>query len=197
MIHTEVHESLDALEQRELEEAIALSLGTSSVASDDSPRPNEAPRKAPPPSLSQHRTFLEVPVLERPAMLPFGVAPRDPVPLPPAQPPTSEQRILARQRLAALPTLFPPTGAAWMQSQLAQAKAPPPVLPPPSGRPDRERWYFFPSMSVGDSFPIRRRPPFPPVPERSDGESDNNSDHDAFSDASTAPSLSENHSDWE
>ena len=108
VIHTEVHESLDALEQRELEEAIALSLGTSSVASDDSPRPNEAPRKAPPPSLSQHRTFLEVPVLERPAMLPFGVAPRDPVPLPPAQPPTSEQRILARQRLAALPTLFPP-----------------------------------------------------------------------------------------
>ena len=107
VIHTEVRESLGALEERELEEAIALSLATSSIASDDSPRPSVAPTKAPPPTLAQHSSFLQVPVLERPAMLPFGVPPPELAPSPPVRPPTPAQRAAANRRLASLP-VFPP-----------------------------------------------------------------------------------------
>lgn len=200
VIHSDSQESLDAREQRELEEAIAMSLTTASNASDDSPRPaveTEVRRKAPPPTLASHTTLLQVPTSERPTMRPFGSGLLDPIPLPPPESPTPAQREAAHLRIASLPVLFPPTGTAWMQSPLAQPKAPPPARPPVTVTPDRERWYYFPTVSIGDQFPLRGRGPLPPVIERSDDESDNNTDHDAHSSASTAPSLSEPPSDWD
>ena len=144
-IHPSREEMLGALEGRELEEAIALSLPTSRSLSDLSSSSQIDTRlpKARPPVLP--RPGRSVPPVNRPAMVPFGGPPSDDIPLPPDTLPNSKQRAAARSRYANLPTLFPPTGHDWENSPLAQPNAAPPPAPALQLRvlEVTERWYFF------------------------------------------------------
>ena len=190
VIHTDCTESLDALELRELEEAIALSLATGAPVEPESPPEAPRPKARPPPAPIVSTQPRSIPIIERPALVPFNRLPSEPMPPPPELDPTVRQRVEAYRRNGSLPTLFPPTGTAWANSALAKAR--PPVIPelPPRFRvlhADPERLAFFPSLPQGP--PLR----FVPDPAMSsihegDTESSDDGERDVDSIASTAPS---------
>ena len=196
VIRPSQREMLDALEERELEEeAIALSLPTSRSLSDLSSPSQIDSRlaKAPPPVLP--RPGRSDSPVNRPAVVPFGGPPPADIPPPPDALPNSQQRAAARSRFANLPTLFPPTGHAWANSPLAQAKAAPPPAPGPRLRLQEvsDHWYFFPAVAPRDV--LIRRPGTAPQSSNepdsdSSSEEDDDEDHDATSTHSTAPTLS-------
>ena len=186
VIHPNVQETLDAREALELDQAIAMSLAECDSRSEGGfslPSPRLlAQTKAPPPRLARSDSL-------------YG--PRPPsaeVPSPPPAEPTLSQRIAAHARIANLPTLFPPTGNAWMSSPLAQPKAPPPALPPIREDPPSERWFYFPTQPHVDLLSRRFGGNLPTSSSSvTDSESDfsEGDDHDATSTHSTAPSLGE------
>ena len=197
VIHPTVEEILDAREEMELAEAIAMSLASieSRSLSDLSSPSQLQMAKAPPPRLNRYPS--EESFRERPAMISMARPPTEAVPNPPDSEPTRTQREMAAARIAALPTLFPPTGHAWMRSPLAMAKAPPPPAPLPEYRsiPTVERWFYFPTISHD---PLIRRvnlASHSATEADSEGDSSEDADHDATSTYSTAPSLSPD--DWD
>ena len=151
VIRPSVEEVLDAREEMELAEEIAMSLppvDPRSVSDLSSPSQLATLRtKAPPPRLNRYPSNESF--HERPAMISMAHPPAEAFPNPPDSEPTRTQRVVAASRIAALPTLFPPTGHAWASSALAQPKAAPPRAPLPEFRnvPTLERWYFFPTIA--------------------------------------------------
>ena len=149
-IHPDGPEVIDALERRGLDEAIALSLATSAASVPQMRSESPIPMARPPPAPTNRVNPRTAPVINRAPAAVLNRVPVEPTPLPPDQSPTLRHRVESRRRIASLPTLFPPTGAACGNSALAKA---PPIRGDSHLRfrvlqPGPERLAYFPRISV-------------------------------------------------
>ena len=142
-IRENLDESPAEREEREMAEAIALSLSLAPLETDGMTRDSQARRSKAPPPLP--------PIHDRPA--------------PPEETPSSFARIAPINRL---PTLFPPVGHAWNQSALATR-----AQRPPRRRRRPRIWpaspesfaYFPPNGPCYARLRPRRHMPAPSIPD--------------------------------
>ena len=95
----------EALDQRELDEAIALSLATSATQVMEPRIESPIPKATPPPASTNQHDSRPVPVADRAVAAVSNRVPAEPTP-PPDQSPTLRHRGEARRRIANPPTLF-------------------------------------------------------------------------------------------